>query len=62
MIVNDKARARVLNGADFDKNDVLEYTKKSENFFIIADNLKNLIAIADIDIENWHLKYFNVFK
>lgn len=62
MTVNDFAVKRVMNGAPFPREDIVEFDKKRENLFIIVDNLQNLIAIADIDIEKWYIRYFNVFN
>jgi len=62
ITVNEKAKARVLNGALFDRGDIVECKKSGKNFHIILDEEKNLIAIADVDIEKWQIKYLNVFN
>lgn len=62
IILNDAGRARVANGALFSREDVISLEKRDGNFFIIADNRENLIAIAEIDIEKWLIIYSCVFN
>lgn len=62
IILNDAGRARVANGALFSREDVISLEKRDGNFFIIADNQENLIAIAEIDIEKWLIVYSCVFN
>jgi len=62
VMVEDRARERVLNGAAFDREDVIEMEKNEEKRFIILDKHKNLIAIAGIDTELWKIIYYNVIK
>ncbi len=51
----------VSNGAPFKKTDVLRTVIRDSKLSIILDEDENLIAIADIDIERWHISYLNVF-
>ena len=62
IILNDSGRARVANGALFSREDVISLEKRDRDFFIIADNQENLIAIAEIDIEKWLIVYNCVFN
>jgi len=62
IVLKDDVLGRVLNGGDFQRDDVLDLVEKGQNFFIILDQEKNLIAIADIDIDKWSIKYLNVFN
>lgn len=62
IILNNAGRARVANGALFSREDVISIEKRDRDFFIIADNQENLIAIAEIDIEKWHIMYKCVFN
>ncbi|MCP4132650.1 MAG: tRNA pseudouridine(55) synthase TruB [bacterium] len=65
ITVNNAARNRIVNGAYFDREDALNIDINEINekkLFIIVDEDKNLIAIAEIDIEKWHIKYRNVFN
>ncbi|MFH0975337.1 MAG: tRNA pseudouridine(55) synthase TruB [Spirochaetota bacterium] len=52
----------ILNGAFFLRNDIINIYNNGKNPFIILDEEENLIAIADIDIDNWSIKYLNVFN
>lgn len=52
----------ILNGAFFGKDDIISLEEKDNKHFIILDEEENLIAIADIDIDNWYIKYLNVFN
>ncbi len=61
VVINGTGAARVAHGAFFDRESVLELEKKDENVFIVQDESKNLIAIAEIDIEIWQIKYHSVF-
>jgi len=62
IILNDAGRARVANGALFSREEVISLEKGDRDFFIIADNQENLIAIAEIDIEKWLIIYQCVFN
>jgi tRNA pseudouridine55 synthase len=55
-------RKKILNGVIFDQNDIISIDNKENNPFIILDEEENLIAIADVDINNWLIKYLNVFN
>ncbi len=62
IILNENGAARVANGALFSRDDVLLLEKRDGDFFIIADNQENLIAIAEIDIDKWLIVYNCVFN
>jgi tRNA pseudouridine55 synthase len=62
IAVNTGARERVLHGAGFLAGDALKIDDKGGKIFIILDEGENLIAIADVDIGKWHIKYLNVFN
>ncbi|OHD66059.1 MAG: tRNA pseudouridine(55) synthase TruB [Spirochaetes bacterium RBG_13_51_14] len=62
ILVSDGARRRILNGAVFPYEEVLEIEDNGGKKFIIIDENENLIAIADVDIGQWQIKYLNVFK
>jgi tRNA pseudouridine55 synthase len=62
IILNEAGRARVANGALFSREEVISLEKGDRDFFIIADKQENLIAIAEIDIENWLIIYNCVFN
>jgi len=61
IVVTDRAKEMVLNGAFFKKNDILRIREKDQDRFLILDDKENLIAIADIKIDVWQIKYLNVF-
>jgi tRNA pseudouridine55 synthase len=62
MVVNQNAVRRVFNGALFPQADIISVGESGEKGFIILDEGENLIAIADIDIDKWQIKYNNVFN
>jgi tRNA pseudouridine55 synthase len=62
IAVNNNAREKVLHGACFTAGDALKIDDKGGKIFIILDESENLIAIADVDIQKWHIKYLNVFN
>jgi len=61
FVVDDEACARIKNGGFFSRESVLKHYAGNEKKCIILDKEENIIAIADIDIDKWHIKYFNVF-
>ncbi len=62
IVVSEAARKRILNGAPFPAEEALEIRDNDGKLFIILDESENLIAIADVDIQKWHIKYLNVFN
>jgi len=62
IAVKNSARERVLHGAGFPAGDALKIDDKGGKIFIILDESENIIAIADVDIQKWHIKYLNVFN
>lgn len=62
IIVKKNVIKNILNGAFFRKDDIISLENKQNKHFLILDEEENLIAIADIDIDNWHIKYLNVFN
>jgi tRNA pseudouridine55 synthase len=62
ITVGEAARKRILNGAPFPAEEALEIRDRGGKLFIILDERENLIAIADVDIGKWHIKYLNVFN
>jgi tRNA pseudouridine55 synthase len=60
MTVNADGYARIINGAQFPKEMVVEMERRG-NRFAVSDGDKNLIAIVDIDSDNWQIEYRNVF-
>jgi tRNA pseudouridine55 synthase len=62
IIIKNIIIKKIVNGAFFDKKDVIEIRDRKRNPFIILDEEENLIAIADVDINNWLIKYLNVFN
>ncbi len=62
IMVDDGARALVMNGSPFPPGSVRHLEDRGGKRFIILDEGENLIAIADMDIQKWHLRYINVFN
>jgi tRNA pseudouridine55 synthase len=62
VVIDDRIRARVLNGAFFSKEDIRQIRVVEGKPYRILDEDKNLIAIAKIEVENWRMNYLNVFN
>ncbi len=62
IVAEASARQRVLNGSAFPREGALAIDDRGGKTFIIIDENENLIAIADVDIQKWHIKYLNVFN
>lgn len=62
FVVRESAVRQVMNGAGFDRGDALKIGDKGGKTFIILDENENIIAIADVDIQKWLIKYLNVFN
>ena len=60
--VDDEARKRIVNGAYFNRENVTKITKREEKKYIIVDRDKIVIAIADIDLEKWHIDYDKILS
>ncbi len=62
LTVSEDAARRISTGAFFQRDEVICLEKKEKNSYVIVDEKKNLIAIADIDIDKWHINYRNVLS
>ncbi|MBN2041711.1 MAG: tRNA pseudouridine(55) synthase TruB [Spirochaetes bacterium] len=60
--VKKSAVKNILNGAFFRRDDIISLENNADKHFLIVDEEENLIAIADINIDNWFIKYLNVFN
>ena len=62
QIVVDAAGAeKVSHGAPFTREQVISAESRKGERYAISSGAKNLIAIADVDIDNWRVEYRNVF-
>ncbi len=62
IVAGKDARERILNGSAFSREGTVMIDERGGKTFIIMDENENLIAIADVDIQKWHIKYLNVFN
>lgn len=66
LALNTSGTRKALNGAPFSQGEVksLRMSKNSYNkdVFIILSEDENLIAIANIDVDKWQIRYLNVFN
>lgn len=62
LTVGQKGADRVLHGAQFEREDVLTPQTVVSGCSAVADENQNLIAIADITVDNWSVSYRCVFN
>jgi len=62
ITIKQNIQKKILNGSYFQKSDILEIETQENMPFMILNEAKKLIAIADIDLTNWVIKYLNVFN
>jgi tRNA pseudouridine55 synthase len=62
IILTGEGVVRAKNGCYFLQDQVKDLQKADSVEYAVFDEDKNLIAIADINIDNWHVKYKNVFN
>ncbi len=62
IVLNGSGAAKVFNGAFFTREEVLEIGKGVRDVYVIFDSGIEMIAIAGIDSESWHIDYHAVFK
>ncbi len=55
-------RNKILNGVYFSRESVLAIDESNKKPYIILDEDKNLIAIADIRLDKWKINYLNIFN
>jgi tRNA pseudouridine55 synthase len=60
--LDEAGSERVRHGAFFLRENIIEGSVDSSGAYAIADPSKNLIAIAEIENDNWLVKYRNVFN
>lgn len=60
--IREEALGKVQNGAGFGREDILELEQKEGTPFRILDGEENLVAIADVDMKDWTVRYRNVFN
>ena len=60
--INNSIKTKILNGAFFSENDIISIKNNGTTPFTILDEEENLIAIANVDINNWSINYLNVFN
>ena len=62
IVIKDEAIKGILNGSYFNKEDISDMSLKGQKTVKIISNDKKLVAIADIEFDNWDIKYYNVFN
>ena len=62
ITVKNDARKKILNGIHFKREDILNIEHLKVDTFCIKDEDKNLLALADVELETWNVKYLNVFN
>jgi tRNA U55 pseudouridine synthase TruB len=62
IVLDKDGASRVSNGGLFMSENVKKTGMGLEKKTLLFDENKNLIAIADIDAENWIIKYDSVFN
>ncbi len=62
IVSSTEVREKIMNGSAFPRDGAVTIDDRGGKIFIIMDENENLIAIADVDIQKWHIKYLNVFN
>jgi hypothetical protein len=62
IVLDSSGAEKVRHGAPFKRESMLLRDQNSTLRYAVEDEVKNLIAIADIDIDNWSINYLNVFN
>jgi tRNA pseudouridine55 synthase len=62
IVLDKDGVSRVSNGAFFARESVTEMETNNEKKTLLLDADKNLIAIADIDMDKWIIQYDSVFN
>ncbi|MGL4370450.1 MAG: tRNA pseudouridine(55) synthase TruB [Spirochaetota bacterium] len=62
MEVDDAAFDKIAHGAQFLRENVIRMEENGTQRYAVSSRAKILIAIADIDIDNWRIEYKNVFN
>lgn len=62
LSVNRRAKRRVQSGAFFKDDGVVAIHPVRGKPFRIVDEDKNLLAVAEIDVDRWRIRYLNVFN
>jgi len=63
LAVDDEGAGRVANGAPFERRQVRSMEpSSSQRPYRVIDGANNMIAIAEVDSDNWTIRYVNVFK
>jgi tRNA pseudouridine55 synthase len=60
--VDEDGAARVCNGATLERQQVSMIEPSPGRPFRVMDRDNNMIAIAELDPDNWTIRYLNVFK
>lgn len=62
IVINGNSLSKIFNGAIFQRSDTISMENTGDGTYLITDEKKNLIAIADIEVDNWSIRYLNVFN
>lgn len=62
IILDEAGAAKVLNGACFKRDEVVDHEIKALETYLVFDSHEELIAIADMDIDSWWINYHSVFN
>ena len=62
IVINDSGKKKVINGAPFKRDDVISLEKRKRDLYMVTDSEENLIAIVEVDIDNWNIEYYCVLN
>lgn len=62
IILDDTGAAKVLHGAMFKREEVLNRDNRGSSVFVIFNRHEEMIAIADLDSDSWQINYHSVFN
>lgn len=62
VVVHNSCSGKIKNGVKFKQNDILSINQKEQDYFAVYNQNSELLALSEINFQNYHVKYLNVFN
>lgn len=62
IIVQETSEKKIKNGVKFTSSDIVEKIGQQSDFYAVYTEKQDLIAIAEVDFNNFDVRYLNVFN